>query len=185
MKKLFSALIITCLGTILIGLNTKEHNPPLPEAVKPETSHVEAVHEPIALVSVPEPIPTVETIVEPPSEPTEQVPVVEQTINQAQAGVTYSPNDCEQYRPILSKYNWDVNVAMAIMKAESGCRYEAFNPEWHRGCQGSLGLFQIACLHQGSSFDPETNIATAYRIYSGSGWRPWGAYTNGSYTRYL
>jgi hypothetical protein len=171
MKKYILAIIVTCIGTIVIGFNTKEHSPPLVEA--PQTV-VEAPVEPIVPEVVPEPIPVVETVVEPP------------TINQAQAGVTYSPNDCEQYRPILSKYNWDVNVAMAIMKAESGCRYEAFNPEWHRGCQGSLGLFQIACVHHDSTFDPEANIAAAYRIYSARGsWRDWGAYLNGSYTRYL
>lgn len=73
MKKYIYAVIITCLGVILIGLNTKEHNPPVPEST---TSHVQAVQEPIAPVSVPEPIQPVEAVVEPPSAPVEQAPVI-------------------------------------------------------------------------------------------------------------
>ena len=172
MKKLF---ILTLCVTTLIYLipSSPKVEPPTPALADAPVAVVEAPQATVAPEPVPESIPVVETVVEP-------------TINQAQAGVTYSPNDCEQYRPILSKYNWDVNVAMAIMKAESGCRHEAFNPEWHRGCQGSRGLFQIACVHHDSTFDPEANIAAAYRIYSARGsWRDWGAYLNGSYTRYL
>lgn len=174
MKRYIYAIIVTCLGVILLGLNTKQHNPSVPEITTKAV--VEALQEPIAPEVIPEPIKPVEVAVE---------PVQEQTINQAQAGVTYSPNDCEQYRPILARYDWDITIAMAVMKAESGCRRDAFNPEAHRGCNGSIGLFQVACLHNGASFDPESNIATAHRIYSSSGWQPWGAYTNKSYTRYI
>lgn len=72
MKRLIYAVIVTCLGVILIGLNTKEHKPALPEA---PTSHVEAVQEPIqpdlSLIAQ-EPV---EAIVEAPSTPVEQ-PVI-------------------------------------------------------------------------------------------------------------
>lgn len=194
MKKLFSALIITCLGTILIGLNTKEHNPPLPEAVQPETSHVEAVQEPIEPVSVPEPIQAVETLVEAPSAPVEQVPVVEQTINQAEANVVLNPVGCANYRHLVEQYDWDVSIAMAVMQAESGCNPGAENwSDSHGSCSGSKGLFQLACFWPGalgysyeSLYDPASNVAMAYQIYKrGDSWRPWGAYTNGSYSRYL
>jgi hypothetical protein len=78
---------------------------------------------------------------------------------------------------IISSYDWNYDIAISIMKAESGGKSSAYNPEWHRNCQGSFGLFQIACVHTTdteSLFDIETNIATAYRIYTHSGWRPWG-----------
>jgi soluble lytic murein transglycosylase-like protein len=71
------------------------------------------------------------------------------------------------------------------MKAESGCNPNAYNPESHRTCAGSLGLMQIACIQKESSFDPATNIAGAYRIYSQQGFSPWGVYKTGAYIKYL
>lgn len=51
-------------------------------------------------------------------------------------------------------------------------------------CRGSFGLMQISC-HHGELFDPERNMAEAYRKYSQRGWQPWGAYTSGAYKKYL
>lgn len=181
MKKYIYAVIITCLGAILIGLNTKEHNPPVPEAT---TSHIEAVQEPIQPDPSLTPLEPAEPIVEAPSAPVEQ-PAVEQTVNQAQANVVLNPVGCANYRHLVEQYDWDVSIAMAVMQAESGCNPGAFNPEWHSNCQGSRGLFQIACVHRDSTFDPAGNVAAAYRIYGSSGWKPWGAYTSGAYRRYL
>lgn len=82
--------------------------------------------------------------------------------------------------------NWNVDVAYAVCMAESGGNPNAFNGgDHHNGCTGSIGLMQIACIHNGASYDPATNIATANRIYSQSGWSPWGAYTSGKYLKYL
>lgn len=169
MKKYLIAVIVTCIGALFINLmgTGKTKQPPILEAPIPPVAVTEALQEPIEPVADTTPAPMAETI------------------NQAEANVTPNPVGCEYYRDIVSQYDWDVNVALAIMRAESGCRPDAFNPEWHRNCQGSLGLFQIACVHHDSTFDPSGNIAAAYRIYSSSGWRPWGAYTNGSYQRYL
>jgi hypothetical protein len=172
MKHLIHAVIITCIGTILISLNNKPINPPVTETV-PET-HTEASQELLEPIVADIPQPAQEAIVEP-----------VQTVNQVQANVTYNSVGCENYRHLVEQYDWDVRIALAVMKAESGCNPQAYNPEAHRGCNGSLGLFQIACVHHDSTFDPAGNVASAYRIYSSGGWRPWGAFTNGSYTRYL
>jgi len=190
MKQIITVIGITILiiATLLAFDNLRQYEI---EEIRGEVVHAQAeetLPEPITapvVVVVPEVVP------EPPH-PVEVAvePAVEQTINQAQAGVTYSPNDCEQYRPILARYDWDITIAMAVMKAESGCRKDAFNPEAHRGCDGSYSVMQVACVNYISynmqpSFDPDENIELAYRLYASSGWRIWGAYTNQSYTRYL
>ena len=82
--------------------------------------------------------------------------------------------------------NWDQAVAYAVCMGESGGNANAYNSEAHNGCNGSLGLFQIACVHgAGSTFDPQANVAYANQLYSQQGWQPWGAYTDGRYRAYL
>lgn len=99
---------------------------------------------------------------------------------------TKLPISCEHYRALVSKYNWNVNVAMAVMRAESGCNPQAANwNDHHATCTGSFGLFQLGCFWISNPYNPEANVAKAYEIYSRSGWRPWGAYTSGAYRRYL
>lgn len=93
---------------------------------------------------------------------------------------------CEQYRSAVSEYDWNANIAMAVMKAESGCNPNAANHNDHHGqCVGSFGLMQLACLHTDNPRNPSENIRVAYQIYSRQGWQPWGAYTNGSYLQHL
>jgi hypothetical protein len=112
--------------------------------------------------------------------------VQEQTQQQAEANVTLNPVGCSNYRYLVEQYDWDVRVAMAVMQAESGCNPEASNwNDRHSTCIGSFGLFQLGCFWTSNPYDPATNVAKAYEIYTGSGWRPWGAYNNGSYQRYL
>lgn len=72
--------------------------------------------------------------------------------------------------------------------AESGGNPNASNlNDKHSGCSGSYGLMQIACIHTGkkAEYDPVSNMAKAYEIYSRSGWKPWGAYTSGAYLKHL
>ena len=89
------------------------------------------------------------------------------------AKVVY-PAGCEIYRPLVAQYGWNVESAMAVMKAESGCNPMAANlTDSHATCKGSFGLFQIACF-DGQVFDPVQNVAIAWRKYVASGWRPWG-----------
>lgn len=83
----------------------------------------------------------------------------------------------------------DPDTAVAIAFAESSLNLEAVNPEQHEGCKGSIGLMQIACIHyEGDTDDlknPVLNLKIARKLYEKEGWRPWGAYTNGSYRKYL
>jgi hypothetical protein len=86
---------------------------------------------------------------------------------------------CEHYRQLVSKYSWNVEVAMAVMSAESGCNPMAANTtDNHIVCTGSFGLFQISC-HSGQVYDPAQNIAIAWAKYSARGWQPWGVCTSG------
>lgn len=89
---------------------------------------------------------------------------------------------------------------MAVMEAEStthingvkvSCNPSAANrSDVHKDaygnviCIGSFGLFQISC-HSGEVYDPAKNVAIAYQKYQARKWQPWGAYTNGSYLKYL
>lgn len=104
------------------------------------------------------------------------------------------PVGCEQYRAMLAQYAWDVNIAMAVMQAESTtprgpCDAEAENAhDGHTTCLGSRGLFQIGCdstNNYAGMFDASANIAQAYALYSRRGWQPWTTYTSGRYLRYL
>jgi hypothetical protein len=78
---------------------------------------------------------------------------------------------------------------LAIMRAESGCN--PTNHNWgdgHATCKGSFGLFQIGCVH-GYSVEylsiPANNIAVAYKVWQGQGYRAWSVYTNGKFNNYL
>lgn len=95
-------------------------------------------------------------------------------------GASYSGGgNCESYRGLVSQYGWNVSVALAVMKAESGCNPQAVNRTDNHGvCMGSFGLFQISC-HGGQIFDPAQNVAAAWAKYSARGWQPWGVCTSG------
>lgn len=98
---------------------------------------------------------------------------------------------CESYRPLLEKYDWNVNTAMAVMQAESGCRVNAYNGANSNG-SNDAGLFQINSIHVQSGlisdqarFEPSANVKAAFAIYLGSGWSAWSAYNNGSYQKFM
>ena len=98
---------------------------------------------------------------------------------------------CEEYRSEIAKYDWDINLMTAIMKAESGCRTTAVGDDRVIGGihAPSCGLFQIRTLSSRPSCsalkDPATNIAWAYRIYQGQGLKAWSVYSNGAYKKHL
>lgn len=83
---------------------------------------------------------------------------------------------CESYRGLVAQYSWNVNIALAIMRAESGCNPNAVSPT------NDHGLMQ---LHGQAVYDPAANIAIAYAKYAARGWQPWTAYNTGSYLRFL
>lgn len=81
-------------------------------------------------------------------------------------------------KALESEINPDVFVAIA--RAESGLKEDAYNPESHRGCNGSYSLFQVACIHYEQRgiygeerFNPETNIQIAVELYQKHGYQPW------------
>lgn len=94
-----------------------------------------------------------------------------------------SYGDCEAYRHLLERYEWNVDTAMQVMRVESGCNPDASNMnDVHKDsrgnviCVGSFGLMQISC-HGGRIFDPVKNIEAAYAKWKARGWQPWGATT--------
>lgn len=112
--------------------------------------------------------------------PTQETkPIAAEQPPKPKAEVVKHPVSCEAYRPLIAQYGWNVNVAMAVMKAESGCNPNAANlTDSHATCKGSFGLFQIACM-SGIVYDPAENIAIAWSKYQARGWRPWSVCTKG------
>lgn len=102
---------------------------------------------------------------------------------------------CQQYLPLVQKYNWDVNTAMAIMEAEStsqGIPCDSNAKDFDSNGTVDRGLFQVNSIHadlatdMNTLFDPQTNVRIAYEIYSGQqGWGAWSTYNSGAYLRYL
>lgn len=82
----------------------------------------------------------------------------------------YVSVDCEAFRPEVSKYDWDVEIVLAIAEKESGCNPLNHNlKDKHKVCTGSYGLLQVGCLHYAKGEDINNvplNIAKAYVIYS-------------------
>jgi hypothetical protein len=91
---------------------------------------------------------------------------------------------CSDYRPLLEKYDWDVDLMMRIMQGESGCKADAVGDKhltFNNNTQGmSCGLMQIRVLDGRPDCDtlkdPETNIEWAYKIYKTQGLRAWTVY---------
>lgn len=97
---------------------------------------------------------------------------------------------CNQYHSLISKYDWDINIAMAIMEAESHCDRNADNTGLNEDGTNDKGLMQINSIHADlitdlDRFVPVKNIQAGYEIYRGGGWGAWSTYNNGSYLDYL
>ena len=76
----------------------------------------------------------------------------------------------------------DAETALKIAKAESGMNALATNSkDSHKGCTGSFGLFQIACIHGNKDklYDVDYNIKVAKELYEQNGWQPWGVCHDG------
>jgi soluble lytic murein transglycosylase-like protein len=88
--------------------------------------------------------------------------------------------NCESYRSLVSQYAWNVETALRVMQAESGCNPNALSSTSDRG------LMQINWVHSAkvggnldALYDPATNVAVAYQVYQGDGWRAWSVCTRG------
>lgn len=97
---------------------------------------------------------------------------------------TPPPTGCAAYRSLVAQYDWNVDIAMAIMQAESGC--SAVTPDnsyLNYDHIPDYGLFQ---LHGIAVTDPAENIRIAYTVkYVNQGWRAWSTYTSGAYLKYM
>jgi hypothetical protein len=81
---------------------------------------------------------------------------------------------------------YDCRVALAVARAESGMRADA----WNVNSNGSIdiGIFQLNSVHYKKDgcgladvVDPYKNVDCAYQIWEAQGWTPWVAFTNGSF----
>lgn len=90
--------------------------------------------------------------------------------------------DCESYRNLIEQYDWDVEIAMNVCRAESGGKIDVVNwKDNHKVCMGSTGLFQIGCGNATieDMKNPDKNVAMAYKLYKARNWKPWGVCTSG------
>ena len=99
-----------------------------------------------------------------------------------QRDVERSPigGNCEVYRGLVSQYSWNVETALRVMQAESGCNPNALSVTSDRG------LMQINWVHSAKVggnldvlYDPATNIRVAYQVYQGASWSAWSVCTRG------
>jgi hypothetical protein len=91
---------------------------------------------------------------------------------------------------ILREGTWNINIAYAVMMAESHGNPNSINwKDYHRSgnCWGSFGLFQLACFRgtREELLDPEINVQLAYALWQREGWQPWSAWKNGAYKKFL
>ncbi len=101
------------------------------------------------------------------------------------------PNSCESWQPLIDQYDWDKNIAQAIMQAESSCNTNLVGDNYPIGglLAPSCGLFQVRTLEGRPPCEElkkaEVNVAYAYQLYKSNGWQPWTVYNTGKYYRYL
>lgn len=87
---------------------------------------------------------------------------------------------CEQYRPLLAQYSWNVDTMLRIMKAESGCRPESLNNN-PRTRDYSVGLLQVNLYGKLKASRPpeaelkipQKNIEASYKIFKSQGYKAW------------
>lgn len=94
------------------------------------------------------------------------------------------PVDKAEIRKEVSKYYWNVEVAMEVIWEESNFVATAYNPEWHydrngnKICQGSYGAGQIACVHYQENperlKDLSFNIKMMWKVFQEQGATAWG-----------
>lgn len=98
---------------------------------------------------------------------------------------------CDAYTELIHQYGWEKNIAIAVMKAESGCNTHAVGDNYPIGglLAPSCGLFQVRTLAGRPTCeelkDPATNVAWAYRLYTARGFQPWSVYNSGAYQKYM
>lgn len=105
-------------------------------------------------------------------------------------------NDCDKVIAEIGKYDWDVKLATAVMKAETKCNINAKGDteysfeENGREYGYSVGVFQVRILpgrEECDTFDLETNVKCAYNIYvkAEREFTDWTMFVNGKYKEFL
>lgn len=102
--------------------------------------------------------------------------------------------DCAKVESEINKYDWNKDLAIAVMKAESQCNAGAHGDEDlvyqqdGRDYGYSVGVFQVRILpgrEDCDGYDIAKNVACAYEIYTEKGgFDPWSGYTTGKYKQY-
>lgn len=107
--------------------------------------------------------------------------------------------NCEKYRPLLEKYDWEISIAYAIMQAENrSCDPAANNAGLNTDGTNDAGLMQINSIHVDSGlisdadrYNPDRSIKAAYMLYKQraswdtNGWNAWATFNNGEYKKYI
>lgn len=91
---------------------------------------------------------------------------------------------------ICEKFGKDCPIALAVARAESGMRTDAYN--FNTNDTLDYGIMQINSVHWGKEgcsleelVDPYKNVDCAYKIWEVSGWTAWSAVNNGSYLAFM
>jgi hypothetical protein len=107
-----------------------------------------------------------------------QTPTQTQNTQPASSGEGTGGN-CEAYRHLIARYSWDTETMMRAMRLESGCNPNAVGDQYVIGgvYAPSCGLLQVRTLPGRPNCEqlknPAFNIATAYKIWQGQGYRAW------------
>lgn len=146
----------------------------------------------IALVflvaQIPESTNTVTVAPQPEIIAVEKIDTVAQLVDQPMQE-TYT-KDCSLVKQ--DKYTWDKRIMYAVCWAESRNNPLAKNDN-PRTKDYSIGLMQINLYgdlkysrpSEEWLYNPENNIDYAYQIWNNQGYKGWGAYASGMYTKYL
>lgn len=182
-KRLFIAALLSAALVGLVDTPAQQNIKNVASEAKPQQVQAETTRKASTLSTEqdkaqtePEPSPQPETVVAT-AQPVKVDPPAPQ------------PQGCEAYRSLVSKYDWDARIALAVMEAESSCSPSATN--FNVNGSTDRGLFQINSVHlskvasPAQLFDPATNIQVAYAVYKGSGWQAWSAYNNGKHLKFL
>lgn len=92
---------------------------------------------------------------------------------------------------LVNKYDWDTTIAKAVCLAESGNNPNAVGDLSVIGgiYAPSYGLMQIRALvgrpDKEQLLNPEFNMQYAYELWSRQGFKPWSAFNNNKYKKYL
>ena len=106
------------------------------------------------------------------------------TTSRAEAPTAVLPEvtPCDYYKQIIRSYDWNDELAISIMLAESECNAEAVNDN-PKTLDYSVGLFQVNLYganakHRPSEEqlkDPEVNVEFAYNLWKEYGFKSqWG-----------